>query len=611
MAPDFVFEISSEAGRKVGGIYTVLKTKSWSAIGKFGSEKYFLFGRYDPVSARDEFQEELPVPEDFAKVFSALERGHSIKCRLGKWTNGNGARLILVDPWEFGKRQENVPYGKEKDLKINAIKHYLWKDWGVDSIFMSGDFNENVIWSTAVGVAIEALLTSEGTRFHGKKVACHFHEWISGAGLLYLRSRKVPAGTVFTTHATVLGRSKTTFGENLSRVVEEGLATGKTAQPDEAYRFKLEGKHFLEVACAKNAHAFTTVSETVGREVEYILGKKPDVITLNGISLSKGAISREKRAPKREEIENLVHAMFLQGEEVPRTDNALFIYLTARYEFENKGIDYFISAAGKLLKKGLPKELYFFIFVPSNISGPNKEILVNLGIVDRMRENAEEVSGKKLSLNEILSRAENDKSFKEISALRKNMVNFGNAKNSAFDLNYSGDAILSKISSEGLSNGKGTRVKIIFYPTYLKPGDGLLNLEYDEVMAGCDIGVFPSRYEPFGYTPVEAAVSGNASITTDYSGFGKFIATRFGKQLSGKVPGVSVVETLGKTDDQISEEIASILGALSRLREDELEGVKMNALEMIKALDWEIQMENYVSAYKIACERAEKEFGKC
>lgn len=593
---DVVFEVSSEAGRKVGGIYTVLRTKAKAAIGRFGADNYFLFGRYEPSAAKEEFAEEKP-PAEIAAVFSALEK-EGIRCRMGKWTAGSSARLILVDSWGFGQRETPVSYGGGKDSKLNEIKYNLWKTWGIDSLFMSGDFNENVIWSTAVGIAIEKLI--EAPQFKGKRIVCQFHEWISGAGLLYLKQKGCPVATVFTTHATVLGRSKTTFGDNLSRTVEAGLAEGKTASSEEAYRFKLEGKHFMEVACAKNANAFTTVSETVGREVEYILGKKPDVITLNGIEFSKGP-NGGKREPKREEIENLVYGMFLP-QEIPKTDSALFVYLTARYEFENKGIDYFIDAAGILnKKKGLPRQLYFFVFVPSNVSGPNKQVLQNVAMIDRIREAFEEISGRKEPLSRILAISKEDGRYSEITKLWKNLLTFQNPPITAFDLNYPTDAVVSRCALTGLGNSPGSNVKIIFYPTYIKPGDGILNLEYEGVMTGCDVGVFPSRYEPFGYTPVEAALAGNIAVTTDYSGFGKFISGNFG-ETQGR--GICVVSTLKRTDPEISAEVAGIIERVANSSDEEIAKMKADALEMIKALDWEIQIGNYVSAYGIASSRA-------
>ncbi|MFH0961214.1 MAG: glycosyltransferase [archaeon] len=591
---DAVFEVSSEAGRKVGGIYTVLRTKAKAAMGKFGADNYFLFGRYEPSTAKEEFSEEKPSAE-IAAVFSALER-EGIKCRIGKWTCGSSARLILIDSWGFGQRETAVSYGIGKDSKLNQIKYDLWKTWGIDSLFMGGDFNENVIWSTAVGIAIERLL--EAPQFKGKRIVCQFHEWISGAGLLYLKQKKCPVATVFTTHATVLGRSKTTFGENLSRTVEAGLAQGNVASSEEAYRFKLEGKHFMEVACAKNADAFTTVSETVGREVEYILGKKPDVITLNGIEFSKG--TNGKREPKREEIENLVHGMFLP-QEILKTESALFVYLTARYEFENKGIDYFIDAAGILNKKNLPRQLYFFVFVPSNVSGPNKQILQNVSIIDRMREAFEEISGKNEPLSKILALAKGDGKYSEVSKLWKNLLAFQSPPIAAFDLNYPTDAVISRCALAGLANSPGSNVKIIFYPTYIKPGDGILNLEYDGVMLGCDVGVFPSRYEPFGYTPVEAALAGNIAVTTDYSGFGKFISGNFG-ETSGR--GVCVVRTSGRTDPEIAAEVAGIIERIADSSDEQVAEMKKDALEMIKSLDWEIQIENYITAYALAGKKA-------
>ncbi len=599
MKPDFVFEVASEAGRKVGGIYTVLKTKAPAAIENF-DDSYFLFGYYDTHSAKDELDEEVP-PKGIWQVFEAL-RKEGIICHYGRWNQGGNAKLILVDAWDYGRRDVEVPYGSGKDSALNAIKYNLWKRWGIDSLFMGMDFSENVLWATAVGKLIESMLEAEP--FKGRNVVGQFHEWISGAALLHLKEANSHIATVFTTHATVLGRSKTTFGENLMRTVHAGLRSGKVAPADEAYKFKLEGKHLMEVACAKNADAFTTVSDTVAAEVEYILGKKPDVVTLNGINFAGGegsewAENPKRRESNREEIENLINAMFLPQER-PRTKNALFVYISSRYEFENKGIDLFIDAMGVINKqlKERSRPIYGFIFVPSNVSGPNKTITENLLMTDRMRELAYEIEGKRIPMDDLLALMEKDpKKWKDLVKLQKNFISFPQPPLCCFDLNYGNDAVLNRLGQNGLTNSKGSRVKMIFYPTYLKAGDGLLNTEYEQIVSATDIGVFPSRYEPFGYTPAEAARANSIAITTDSSGFGKFMTVKFGDTSER---GIMVVETEGKTDEEIVKQITLLIDSIASASDEKLSALKKDASGMIKVLDWKVQIQNYVAAYDIA-----------
>ncbi len=594
---DFVFEISSEAGRKVGGIYTVLKTKSGEMVRKF-ADRYFLVGYYDTHSARDEFTEH-PVPEEFAPLIQELhDRG--IDVRYGRWSEGNNAQIFLVDGWKHSSDTVQVPFGSGKDSRLNLLKYQLWKTYGIDSLFISSDFNESVVWANAVGMLIEGLVKLP--HFKGEKIVCHAHEWIAGPALLHLKSQKVPVATVFTTHATVLGRSLTSSGVNLMKLVGEGLKKGEVISPQEAYRYKLEGKHQMEVTCAREADIFTTVSNTVALEVQYVLGRKPDVVTLNGIDL-ESVISPGNDATRtsRGEIDNFVEAMFLPHYEI-KPGNCIYTYLAGRYEFENKGIDLFIDALGQTNRraKELPdgKTLVAFLFVPSNATEPVEQLTENMLIIDRVKEILIEAGEKNYDVVEILEKQRGNKKFASIAKLYNGLRKTQDGPQlCAMKLNYFGDSILNRIKQNNLLNRKEDKVKVIFYPTYLKPGDGVLNMEYYDVMAGCDMGVFPSRYEPWGYTPVEAAALLTLAVTSEAAGFGKFILNQYG---STQGRGIKVVLTEGKKDEEIVSQLSDILVSVATMPPTELAALKQDAQDMIQVCDWKTQIRNYLLAYELA-----------
>ena len=606
----FVFEVSSEAGRKVGGIYTVLLTKAKELVSRFG-DNYLLIGKFDHTSVSTELRP-LDAPPEFSEAFKELE-SQGIKCHYGRWIKGHDARLILVDACEYAQRKVRNPDGGNGDFQVNVIKYVLWKKHGIESTFMGGDFDEEVVWAHAAGKLVEKLTLKLREALGGKdeKIVAQFHEWIAGSALLYLKDQGAPVSTVFTTHATTLGRSKVTFGADLTKEIAEGLARGVIVNQHEAYDYKLEGKHFIEVACAKEADVFTTVSETVARECEYILGVRPRLVTPNGMEFSDKP-SEEKALLNRREVENLLNALFAPYYN-PHLNHSMLVFTSARYEFVNKGLDFFINALGELNRRlsekfsNVPEKdrryVYAFIFVPSNISGPPDALMENLLIIDRMNE----VIGSWVKeyipphdFDEDCSCGLPRSALNEVLELKKSLRKFQNADApimSTFKLRYEGDQVLNAARSAGLLNRESDCVKLVFYPAYLRPGDGLLNMRYLDVMSAFDIGVFPSRYEPWGYTPVEAASMGCAALTTDVSGFGAFLLKTFG-DTRGR--GIRAITSAGKRTDEVAASIADMMEELAMLDPKSRLRIRRDAEEMVKVLDWKNLVENYMLAYNIA-----------
>ncbi len=617
---DFVIEISSEAARKVGGIYTVLQSKSGKMVELFG-DNYLLIGLYDPYVTKGDFFEEEP-PAKFQRLFKEVEP-LGIKCYYGRWVTGNDTKVILIDPSAFGERRVG------NDKQINLIKYELWKNFGIDSLFMGWDFNRNVSWAYSAGIVVEKILQDDSLR--GKNCVVHCHEWISGAALLYLKKKNINAGLVFTTHATSLGRAKVASGEDLIKEVSEGLNSGRMVDVQDAYKFKIEGQHLLEKACAENCDVFTTVSDVIAKEAEYMFGRKSDVITPNAIDFNKLPSESEVRyiaQGSREEIQKLCYSIFLPYYKVNPRDS-LFIYLSGRYEFYNKGIDLYIKALAKLdhllRKENSQRDIFAFIFVPTNVSKVKEEICDNLLIINKITSllkmykkdvnlisNLREIVEKsvKLAEGEKIDVSEYAQFFidlprdiqLEIVKLYRSLKKTNEKPPiECFELSYPNDQILNGLRSLGLDNSPQNKVKVVFYPTYLKPGDGLLHMEYWEVISAFDVGIFPSRYEPWGYTPVEAATMLNLAMTSDRAGFGRYILNNFGKRDS-----IVVIPMVGKKEEEIVDFIANQVVKISKLEREKLEKLKVEARSIVESCDWEKQIQNYLKAYELSIERKEK-----
>lgn len=604
--PSALIEVSSEAGRKIGGIYTVIRSKAKYLHKKFG-DNYLLIGMLDDKCTEDIKFEEPPLK--IAAIFSKLEK-EGINCRYGKWMYGDNCRIISVEAKSAGERIVEFTDGKglQRDRQENYFKFLLWKHFGVDSLMeKSWDFTENVVWCWGVGRLLEELFAAK--LFNPKSTALQFHEWISGAALLYCKIKEPGTPSVFTTHATVLGRTLAASGMD---VFTQSLAAKEPISLNVAYANRVEGKHQLEAAAAREATVFTTVSETVGAEVKYILGRAPDVITVNGIEFSNGKSHKEMHdlsAYARHELQQFLEACFISYYQ-QRYDDGLFVYISGRYEFTNKGFDVFIEAMGKLnerLKKSAKNKRRVFAFVcaPSSVKGPKISIIKNYLLLDKINEilgQLPELAGKpyinfQTSLLSLEGEIKND-----LENMARGFIKDGERPHiNCYDITYANDSIINACVKAGLTNSESDVVKVIFYPTYMKPNDGLMNLNYYDVIAAMDVGVFPSRYEPFGYTPVEAAVKEDIAITSDMTGFGRFIMKK-----AKKGCGVSVIKMAGKQMGESTDELAREIEGIYRLPTKKLDAVKKNAYNMMRHIDWGMLVKNYYRAYGIAMSKASK-----
>ena len=614
---DVCFEVSFECGNKVGGIYAVITSKSKEMKKGYG-KNYYTVGFYNPDNYYRDFVEEEP-PKDVKKIFKELE-GMGIRCFWGRWIRGHDVRLILIDPKEFMEKKSKAKFRKEEvtDKNINLIKRRLWEDYKIDSLKAGFDFNEPVAWSTAVGILIEKLVKTKELKH--KKIVAHFHEWLSGAGLLYLLKKKVPIGLVFTIHATRIGRAKSYNGENLIDEVIEELKQKKCLKDKESYKYKLESQHLLEKACAKHADTFTAVSDIVSEEAKYILDKEADVVTPNSLDFDEffttdtlTIFHRKYRVP----INEFLEAYFSPYYPVNITDNIVF-FISGRYEFLNKGVDLFIEALSKLndrlKKKKLRRDIFAFILIPSDIKGPKKELLESIlqyhkikSLVGEqffeMKDNviSQILDGKKIDFKRAV-----DKTFLARTTVWSHFFSRFRGKNAplcAFELNYDekDDEIIKCLIKNNLMNKADDKVRIIFYPTYLSPTDGLLGMTYQDFSVATSMGIFPSRYEPWGYTPFETAALRVLSVTTDVAGFGSFIL-KHSKKIEKK-PAIKVLRIIGRGKKEIVKDLTDIMEDCVFLGKEERIKEKLETRYLVEKLDWKYQIRHYLNAHNLALKK--------
>jgi phosphorylase/glycogen(starch) synthase len=534
LIPDYLFEVSWEVCNKVGGIHTVISTKAKSIKEEIG-DGHILIG---PDVWRDsdenpEFEEDPNLFPDWKQ--KALQEG--LRVKVGRWSiSGNPIAIIL----------DFTPFMSKKD----QIFSKLWEYYKLDSMSGQWDYIEPTLFGYAAGNLIQSFIRHNLNP--RTKIVAQFHEWMTGAGLLYLKEFTPQVATVFTTHATVIGRS--IAGNQLPLYSQLTVYDGDAKSND----FNVVSKQSLEKLSARNADSFTTVSEITARECTQFLKKDVDVITPNGFEDSfvpQGDEFDKKRHEAQERLRAVSKAIL--GDSL--ADDALFFATSGRYEFRNKGLDVFIEAMGELNKKELTREVIAFLLIPAHHYGPRKDLVEALNSGQMLHDNTSSC------LTHYLHNPEYD-------------------------------PILQCLSNNGLFNKPGQKVKVIFIPSYLQGDDGIFNKSYYDLLIGFDITVFPSYYEPWGYTPLESLAFRIPTITTSLAGFGIWVERNFEEPGNG----ITVIE---RNDENTGETITGICGALekfTRLNKEETEKARAKAFDISRIALWNNLIEYYRMAYDAA-----------
>ena len=539
LKPDYLFETSWEVCNKVGGIYTVISTKAISLIEELG-DNFILIGPdvWRNEEKNPEFIEDPELHKDWKEV--AMREGLNI--RIGRWNIVGNPVAIIVDFTTFINKKDE-------------IFSQFWESHKLDSISGQWDYIEPALFGYATGKVIESFVKFNiSTR---ENVVAQFHEWMTGTGILYLNINMPQVATVFTSHATVIGRSlagnNRPLYKNLSNYNAENIAR----------EFNVISKQSLEKLSAKYSDAFTTVSAITANECIQFLMEKVDIVTENGFedSFVPGESDFNKqRKVAREKFINV--AENLLGYKLEK--DVILVATSGRYEFKNKGIDLFIDAIGALAKdEAFEKQIVAFILVPANHYGPKAELVENI------ENNAKiEIQDKILTHN-------------------------------LHDANH--DPALNRIKEHNLNNSKDSKVKIIFVPSYLNGNDGIFNLSYYNLLIGLDLTVFVSYYEPWGYTPLESLAFHVPTVTTSLAGFGLWINNEY----PNTGYGTNVIKRTDDNDLEVINEVKQTLSVFASLSQKEIEIAREKAFSISRIALWKNLVTNYNKAYNIALKKVE------
>ena len=544
--PEYLFEISWEVCNKVGGIYTVVSTKARTLSLVEGLNAIYIGPDLWKEKENPLFTEDKRLWNGWRK--SVCDDKLTVRC--GYWEIPGRPKVVLVD---------YTGYMDDKD----AIYGELWNDFGVDSLHGYGDYDDSMIFGYAVGKVIESFYNTNIKA--GSNVVVQAHEWQSGGAALYLKKNLPAVGTIFTTHATSIGRSIASNGKPLYDYFD-GYNGDQMAE-----ELNVQSKQSVEKTTALNVDCFTTVSEITARECKQLVGRECDVILENGFEKDFVPVGKEFTARRKAARDaRLRVARALTGDNIK--DDAIIIGIGGRMEMRNKGIDMFLEAMARLNGCGeIDRDVVAFIDVPA-WSGDAREDLVK-----RLKSDAQ-------SWDTPLPNP----------YLTHNLNNF-------YD-----DAIACTIRSLCIDNRHGcNRVKVIYVPCYLKGNDGIFDKEYYDVLIGDDLCIYPSYYEPWGYTPLESAAFHIPTITTNLAGFGLWVNSVLGHE--GKLAdGVEVICRNDSNYFDAAEVITKTICIFAKLSEKEVLECRKKVAKLAEKALWKHFIKNYYKAYAVALEAAGK-----
>jgi len=533
-------ETSWEVCNKIGGIYAVLSTKARQLKEQFGDTLVFI--------GPDVWSQDNPSP--YFKEKKSILKSASTKLKLpwgitirtGRWDIPGAPQVILVNPGQTSAHIDKV-YGE------------MWEKYGVDSLHAYGDYDESCEFAVASAIVIKAL--ADHLKIEERKVVAHFDEWTTGMGLLYTQQAMPEAATIFTTHATSIGRSICGNGKPLYEYFHNYNGDQMAAE------LNMQSKHSLEKAAAHAADCFTTVSEVTARECEQLLAIRPQVVTPNGFEpdfVPKTTKYNKLRKDGRQRLLGVASA--LTGKKYD--DNTFMVATSGRHEYRNKGLDLFLDSIVRM-EEQLPEssEALAFILVPGWVKEPSGSLLMTLDFEG------------------------NDNPAPDFLTHRL--------------FNEDSDEVCVRIR-ELRATGKLNKVRVIYVPCYLDGHDGIINIAYYDLLAAFDLTLFPSYYEPWGYTPLESTAFGVPTVTTDKAGFGQWVLDNFKNGL--RQCGVYVVSredsNYFESRDAIATASADYYNASPVARSEARHAAFLTA----EKADWQYFIKYYDEAFATALRRA-------
>jgi glycogen(starch) synthase len=583
-----LLEVSWEICRQVGGIYTVIRSKVPYMV-ETCQDRYCLVGPYDPANSPLEFEADVDESPLSQAVRAMRELGHDV--HYGRWLVTGEPRTVLINP-------------RIEQALLDKAKYLLWEHHDISTPTGDALLDDVVAFGYLFREFIAQLRQVAGDRF---PMVLHFHEWMASSAIPGLRRTNDPAGIVFTTHATQLGRVLAQHDANFYEHIPfvDWLA--------DARKFGIEPQTRIERAAAHGAHVLTTVSDVTAIECRHLLDRKPDLLVPNGLNIERFVALHEFQNLHRqykEQIHQFVMSMFFPSYTFD-LDKTLYFFTSGRYEYRNKGFDLTLEALARLnsrLKSNRSgRTVVCFLITRRPFRGVNAEVLRRAAMLQELRRNCEQIKdhiGDRLF--ECAAKGivpDFEQLVGDYWKLRlQRMMHAWHVPSLPMVVTHDlyddqQDEILQQLRYLNLINLATDPVKVVYHPDFVTSSNPLLSMEYDQFVRGCHLGIFPSFYEPWGYTPLECIARGLPAVTSDLSGFGTHVLEQMPEAQSR---GIYVTRRRGQSFDAAAADLTEWLMEFCWLGRRERIDMRNRVEATSDRFDWQVLGKHYAQAHRMA-----------
>ncbi|MCI4670625.1 MAG: glycosyltransferase [Bacteroidia bacterium] len=588
-------EVAWEVANQVGGIYTVIRSKVPSMQKNWG-DRYCLLGPYVHANVSAIF-EEVEAPNDpFGRAVRKM-RSMGFEVHYGRWLTDGRPRTILFNPWSVFDR-------------LGEIKYLLWEH---HNISLPGDddlVNQTVAFGWLVKVFLTRLTEPDVA---SQPVIAHIHEWMAATAIPEIRRDNLPIATVFTTHATMLGRYLAMNADNFY----DHLPFFDWEK--EAHYFNIGSKIYIERAAAHGSHVFTTVSDVTSRECIHLIGRKPEVIVPNGMNIRSRDISHEvqnEHQQAKDSIHQFVQGHFFHSYNFD-LDKTLYFFSSGRYEYKNKGFDLALEALARLnwrmKQANIDKTVVMFFVTKKPYESINPGVLQSKATLDKLHQTTQAIHSQIGDRLFEWATSNQDMSFPDLNKfvddfmkirLRRSLQTWKSGQlppivTHNIHEDYKDD-ILNFLRSSNMLNHQHDKVKIVYHPDFINSSSPLFGMDYPDFVKGCHLGVFPSYYEPWGYTPLECMVSGVPAVTSDLAGFGNYIEQ---SMPNTEQNGMYVINRKNKSFDEAANQLTDVMFSFVQGKRADRIAARYKLQEAAKNFDWKHLTRHYERAYDLVLER--------
>ena len=594
----FLFETAWEVCNQVGGIYQVMRSKVPLMVQRW-RDRYCLIGPHIAGKAQLEI-EETAATGWLASAIQVVERA-GLPVHHGHWLIEGRPRVLLVEHDKLSANLVELRQIMRDEHKIPVADN----DPLMDAAILFGEAVRRLLQA-----AQEELERTRARRPAPARIVAQFHEWQGGVALPVIRRSRLPIATVFTTHATQLGRyvasSEPDFYDRLPQIDPEPTAI----------HYNVLAPHSVERACASDAHVFTTVSPITAEECTSLLGRTPDVITPNGLNIARYNVGHDFQtfhAQFKERLHDFTMGYFFPNQSFD-LNRTLYMFSSGRFEPHNKGFDLCLDALAllnaqlKAVRLGIT--VVFFIVTSRPTRSLNPLVLEKRGVLNQLTEVCDRIVGR--VGEEVARRAAAGQDLRLDDLIEEYWQLRYRRTQAAFKMEVlppivthileddQNDPVLVQLRKLQLFNRADDPVKVVYHPEFITPVNPLWGIEYEQFVRGCHLGLFPSAYEPWGYTPLECMALGVPALSSDLAGFGRYVQEMLPDHEQW---GLSVLPRRGRDEHEVTRDLANRLFVYCSLSRRERIEMRNQVERRSWELDWSKVGGAYHRAHDLALER--------